>query len=47
LDVAVVLSSLYPASTVILARLVLDEQVSRTQWVGVGFCVVAISLIAI
>jgi drug/metabolite transporter (DMT)-like permease len=47
LDVAVVLSSLYPASTVILSRLVLDEQVSRTQWVGVGFCVVAISLVAI
>jgi drug/metabolite transporter (DMT)-like permease len=47
LDVAVVLSSLYPASTVILSRLVLDEQVSRTQWVGVGFCVLAISLIAI
>ena len=36
LSVVAVLGSLYPAVTVVLARFVLSEQVSRTQGIGIG-----------
>ena len=45
LSVVVTLASLYPASTVVLARVVLHERVSRVQVVGVLACLVAIVLI--
>jgi drug/metabolite transporter (DMT)-like permease len=46
LDVASVLSSLYPASTVILARVLLKERISRMQGVGILGALVAVALIS-
>ena len=45
LDIAALLSSLYPAATVLLSSLLLKEKISPEQWFGVGACVVAIMLI--
>jgi drug/metabolite transporter (DMT)-like permease len=46
LTVAGVLASLYPATTVLLAALVLRERVHRAQGVGLGLCAVAVALVA-
>ena len=47
LDTAVVLSSLYPAATVILTGMLLKEKISLKQWAGVVICLVAIILITV
>jgi drug/metabolite transporter (DMT)-like permease len=47
LDVAAVLSSLYPASTVILARVLLKEQISKSQAAGIGCAVLSVALISV
>jgi drug/metabolite transporter (DMT)-like permease len=46
LDVAAVLSSLYPASTVILARVLLKERISATQNAGIVGALVSVALIS-
>ena len=46
LDVAAVLSSLYPASTVILARVLLKERISAMQSVGIVGALAAVALIS-
>ena len=45
LDVAAVLSSMYPVWTVLLARILLKEHVSFAQAVGVALCLAAVALI--
>ena len=47
LTIVAVLSSLYPASTVILARVLLDERMSRMQLGGLGAALVGTVLIAL
>jgi drug/metabolite transporter (DMT)-like permease len=47
LPVVAVLTSLYPASTVALAWIVLHERLERLQWYGVGCAVCGVALIAV
>jgi drug/metabolite transporter (DMT)-like permease len=47
LDVAAVLGSLYPGTTVLLAGLLLHERLNRSQWVGIIAALGAIILMTI
>jgi drug/metabolite transporter (DMT)-like permease len=47
LDVAAVISSLYPASTVVLAWMILKERIGQTQFVGIVAALAAIVLITL
>ena len=47
LDVAAVISSLFPGSTAILAALFLKERVSRSQAIGILLTLIAIVFLTI
>ena len=47
LDVSAVLSSLYPASTVVLARVLLKEKISPLQGAGIVGALAAVALISV
>jgi drug/metabolite transporter (DMT)-like permease len=46
MDIASVIGSLYPGSTVALAWLVLKEKISLSQWLGIAAALIAIVLIS-
>ena len=46
LDVAAVLSSLYPASTVLLARILLKERIAKWQGIGILCALTSVALIS-
>lgn len=47
LDVAAVLSSFYPATTVLLAWIISRERVTPVQWCGAAVCLAAVALITL
>jgi uncharacterized membrane protein len=47
LSIVAVVTSLYPVSTVLLARFALDERLSAVQWSGVACAICGVVLIAL
>jgi drug/metabolite transporter (DMT)-like permease len=47
LSVVGLLASMYPISTVILARLVLKESIKNVQWIGVICALACVTLLAL
>jgi len=47
LDIAALLSSFYPAMTVILANVILKESLSKTQLAGIFLCLAALALMSL
>jgi drug/metabolite transporter (DMT)-like permease len=40
------LSSLYPVATVTLARVIQQQPVAPTQWIGIAICLASVALMA-
>jgi drug/metabolite transporter (DMT)-like permease len=47
LSVSAVIVALYPAATIVLARAVLKEHISRTQWLGLATAALGVALLAL
>jgi drug/metabolite transporter (DMT)-like permease len=47
LAIVAVITALYPAGTVLLARMFLGERIATSQWAGLGLAAVAVSLLAL
>ena len=47
LDVAAVISSMYPAGTILLAGIILREQPTRRQVAGIGLALAAVAMLSL